>query len=41
MAEIDYKKALDIIPQNWIMNSLKMYKVLDKVMNFIEKTMET
>ncbi len=41
MAWIDYKKALDIGPQSLIINCLKMYKISDEVMNFIEKTMKT
>ena len=35
------KKAYDIVPQSWIINSLKMYKISDEVINFIEKTMKT
>ena len=34
-------KAYDIAPQSWIINCLKMYKISDEVINFIEKTMET
>ena len=41
MAWIDYKKAHDIVPQSWLINCLKMYKILDEVLNFIEKTMKT
>ena len=41
MAWIDYKKAYDMVPQSWIINSLKMYKISHKVINFIEKTMKT
>ena len=41
MAWIDYKKTYDMVPQNWIINCLKMYKIADEVINFIEKTMET
>ena len=41
MAWIDYKKAYDMVPQSWIINCLKMYKILHKVLNFIEKTMKT
>ena len=41
MAWIDYKKAHDMVPQNWIINCLKMYKISDKVINFIKKTMKT
>ena len=41
MAWIDYKKAFDMVPQIWIINCLKMYKISDEVINFIEKTMKT
>ena len=41
MAWIDYKKAYDMIPQSWIINCLKMYKISHQVINFIEKTMKT
>ena len=41
MAWIDYKKAYDMVPHSWIINSLKMYKILDEVINFIDKTMKT
>ena len=41
MAWIDYKKADDMVPQSWIINCLKMYKISHEVINFIEKTMKT
>ena len=41
MAWIDYKKAYYMVPQSWIIYYLKMYKISDKVINFIEKTMKT
>ena len=41
MAWIHYKKAYDIVPQSWIINCLKMYKISHEVINFIEKTMKT
>ena len=41
MAWIDYKKAYDMVPQSWIINSLKVYKISHEVINFIEKLMET
>ena len=31
MAWIDYKKAYDIVPQSWIINCLKMYRISDEV----------
>ena len=40
MAWIDYKKTYDIVPQNWIINCLKMYKISHEIINFIEKTMK-
>ena len=41
MAWIDYKKAHDMVLQSWIINCLKMYKISNEVINFIEKTMKT
>ena len=41
MAWIDYKKACDIVPQNWVLHCLKMYKIPDQVVQFIEKAMKT
>ena len=41
MAWIDYKKAYDMVPHTWIINSLKMYKISHEVINFIDKTMKT
>ena len=41
MAWIDDKKAYDMVPQSWIINSLKMYKISHEVINLIEKTMQT
>ena len=41
MAWIDYKKAYDMVPHSWIINSLKMYKISDEILNFIDKTMKT
>ena len=41
MAWIDYKKAYDMVLQNWIINCLKMCKISDEVRNFIKKTMKT
>ena len=41
MAWIDYKKAYDMVPHSWIINSLKMYKISDEVINFIDKTRKT
>ena len=41
MAWIEYKRAYNMVPQSWIMNCIKMYKISDVVINFIEKTMKT
>ena len=41
MAWIDKKKAYDMVPQNWILHCLKMYKIPDQIVQFIEKTMQT
>ena len=41
MAWIDCKKAYDMVPQSWVINCLKMYKILHEVINFIDKTMKT
>ena len=30
-----------MVPQSWKINLLKMYKISDKVINFIEKTIQT
>ncbi len=38
IAWIDYKKAYDMVPQRWIINCLKMYKISHEVINIIEKT---
>ena len=40
MAWIDYKKAYDMVPQRWIINFLKIYKISDKFINFIKKIMK-
>ena len=32
------QKAYDMVPHRWIINCLKMYKISDEVINFIEKT---
>ena len=41
MAWIDTKKTYDMVPQSWITHCLKIYKISDDVINFIEKTMKT
>ena len=32
----DYKKPYDMVPQSWIINCLKMYKISHKTINLIE-----
>ena len=36
---IDYKKAYGMLPQTWIIESLKMYKISNKGINFIMEAM--
>ena len=40
MAWIDYKMTYDMVPQSWIINCLKMFKISQEVINFIEKNMK-
>ena len=40
MAWIDYKKAHDIFPQTWIIERFEMYKISNKVINFIMEIMK-
>ena len=40
MTRIDYRKAYDRVPQSWIINCLKMYKISHETINFIEKNMK-
>ena len=40
MAWIDYKKVYDMVPQSWVINCLKMYKISHEIINFIEKIMK-
>ena len=41
MAWVDYKRAYDMVPQSWVLHSLKVYKIPDRVVQFIEKKMDT
>ena len=41
MSKMMIIKVYDMAPQSWIINCLKMYKISDEVINFIEKTMKT
>ena len=40
MVWIDYRKAYNMVPQSWIIDSLKLYKVSDENIKFIVKTMK-
>ena len=40
MAWIDYKKSYDMVSQSWIIEYLKMYKILGDVRKFIKNTKE-
>ena len=40
MALRDNKKAYDMVPQSWIINYHKMYKISHETIHFIEKTMK-
>ena len=37
---IDYKNVYDMVPQRWIIDCLKLYKISEEVIKFIEKTMK-
>ena len=41
MTWINDKKAHDMVTQSWIINCLKMYKISDEAINFIENAMKT
>ena len=38
---IDYKKAYDMVQQTWIIECMNMYKISDKVINYISIAMES
>ena len=38
MAWIDNKRSYDMVLQSWILHCLKMYKIPDQVVQFIDKT---
>ena len=40
MAWINYKNTYDMVPQSWIIDCHKMYKISDEVLNFIKKNHE-
>ena len=35
MAWIDNKKVYNVVPQTWIIECLKIYKISDQIINFI------
>ena len=37
---INYKKANNMVPQSWMINCLKMYKISNKVIKFITEAMK-
>ena len=39
IAKINFKKVYNIVPQTRMIDRLKMYKISDEVIKFIEKTM--
>ena len=41
MVWIDYKNTLDMVPQYWIIDCQKMYKISDKAMKSIMEAMKT
>ena len=41
MHKNDYKKAYYMVPRNWIIKCLKMFKISHATINFIEKTMKS
>ena len=41
MAWIDYKKAYDMVPHSWIIETLKFLRVADNIQNFLSKSMSS
>ena len=39
MAWVDYKKAYDMVPHSWIIESLKMAQVAENIITFLQKSM--
>ena len=39
MAWIDYRKAFDSVPHNWIIKSLELFKVSPIIVNFLKSNM--
>lgn len=40
MAWVDYQKAFDSVPHSWIIETLKIYKFSDTLVNFLQTTMK-
>ena len=40
MTRINYKNPYDNVPENWILEYLKTYKITDKEINFITNVMD-
>ena len=40
MPWIDFKKAYDMVPHSWIIESMKMFGLADNLVNFIRKSMK-
>ena len=41
MAWVDYKKAYDMVPHSWIIESLKLAQVAPNVIDFVERPMRS
>ena len=41
IAWIDYKKAYDMIPHSWVLESLGLVQVSENIVKFIRKPMKT
>ena len=41
MAWMDYKKAYDMVPHSWIIESLKLAQVVPNVIDFVERPMRS
>ena len=39
MAWIDYKKAYDMVPHSWILESLELVQVSDNILKFVKRSM--
>lgn len=37
VTQIDYRKAYDSVPHTWIKEIMKIYKINERIINFIEK----